>query len=226
MNNHIAYIISIIVIMLSACLMAFIPAPDTVKTLFSLPGIGGLFMLLVQGWRDQVAHERALELQSKQHDFDLAIASHMANVVFDKQVEFTEQYSQKLYEIVYKMFQEGPSEKGLSYAGELRDIRIKFSAWISKELNQKLAPYEAALREIGSFGTLEKITMDSHLLHSDYVNRMYAAFSKFLGISMEGIPREPENAADAVIEHLKDILNVFDLETLRRSAIRLAKEQG
>ena len=63
MKNYIAYAISIVVIILSACLITFLPTSETIKTLFSLPGLAGLFMLLVQGWRDQVAHERALEIQ-------------------------------------------------------------------------------------------------------------------------------------------------------------------
>jgi len=41
---------------------------------------------------------------------------------------------------------------------------------------------------------------------------------------MEEVPKEPESAADAVLEHFTDVLNVFDLEILRRSAIRLARE--
>ena len=132
MKNYIAYVISIVVIIISASLITFLPTSETVKTLFSLPGLAGLFMLLVQGWRDQVAYERNLELQQKQQELDLAIASHMANVVFDKQAEFTEQYSSKLHSIVRELFQDGPSDKALAYQKALRDIRIRFSPWISK----------------------------------------------------------------------------------------------
>ncbi len=192
--------------------------------MFSLPAIAGLFSLLVQGWRDQVTHERALELQQRQHDFDLAVASHMANIVFDKQVSFCEKYSQTLYSIVRRMFQEGPSEDTAQYANELVNIRIEFAPWISKELAEKIKPFEAALREIGSFGMLEKrAPNDPH--RSTFIEKMFSIYTKFLGISMEGLPREPESAADKVIEHFTEVLNVFDLEILRRSAIRLASEQ-
>ena len=62
MKSYVAYAVSIIVIAISAGLIAFLPASDAAKTMFSLPGIAGLFMILIQGWRDQVAHERTLEL--------------------------------------------------------------------------------------------------------------------------------------------------------------------
>ncbi len=176
MKNYIAYAISIVVIILSASLITFLPTSETVKTLFSLPGLAGLFMLLVQGWRDQVAHERNLELQQKQQEFDLAIASHMANVVFDKQVEFTEQYSSELHSIVRELFQDGPSDKALTYQKALHDIRIRFSPWISNELNEKLVPYEFALGKIGNFGILERATRKT-VEHSEYVYPLLSANS-------------------------------------------------
>ena len=224
MKNYVAYIVSMLVIVLSACLVAFIPAPDSVKSTFALPGVGALFMLLVQGWRDQVAHERALEIQKQQNDFSLAIASHMANVVFDKQVEFCEKYANKLNSIVLQMFQEGPSDKTSLHENELRNIRIEYAPWVSKELTNKIKPFEFALREIGALGMLEK-----HLPMSPdrakYIERMFGIYTKFLGISMEGIPQEPESAADAVLVHFAEVLSTFDLEELRRRAIQLAKNQ-
>ena len=224
MKSYIAYSISIIVIAISAALVVLLPIDNEVKTVFSLPGIAGLFSLLVQGWRDQIAFERKLELQRKQQDFDLAIASHMANVVFDKQVDFCEKYAKELYVTVQKMFQEGPSDKTMKYANTLRDIRIEYSPWISKELTQKIKPFESALREIGSLDFLEKHTRDDPN-RLTYIDRMFGIYTKFLGISMEGLAKEPESAADAVLEHFADVLNVFDLEVLRHRVIQLAKDQ-
>jgi hypothetical protein len=221
MKSYVAYGVSIIVIVISACSVIFLPLTDEIKTMFSLPGIAGLFSLLIQGWRDQVAHERTLELQQKKNEFDLAVASHMANVVFDKQVEFSEQYSQKLYSVIQLMGQEGPSENTLSYATELQRIRIRFAPWVSNELNHKLMPYEAALREIGALATVEKFDPNT-VSRGKVINKMYSVFAKFLGIDFEGTETKPEDYSLAVLEHLKDVLNIPDLETLRRNAIKLA----
>ena len=224
MKSYIAYAISILVIILSTLLITFLPTSETVKTIFSLPGLAGLFMLLVQGWRDQVAHERSLELQKRKQDFDLAIASHMANVVFDKQVAFSEQYSQRLYEIIKKLGQEGPSVNATTYSKELHDLRIEFAPWISKELNRNLMPYEGALREIGALAHLEKVAPNDPNRPA-FINKMYTITSKFLGINFGENEKEPEDFALTVLEHLKDVLSIPDLEALRRRAIQLASVQ-
>ena len=225
MKNYVVYGVTAIVIVISTLCVVFLPINDELKTMFSLPGIAGLFSLLVQGWRDQVAHERAIELQVKQHDFDLSIASHMTNVVFDKQVSFCEEYTKELHSIVSQMFQEGPQEKTSTYASRLRDVRISYAPWISKDLLQKIKPFESALLEIGALGMLsERAPQDPH--RSKHIEKMFAIYTKFLGVNMEGIPREPESAADAVVEHFTEILNIYDLEILRRSTIRLAREKS
>jgi hypothetical protein len=92
-------------------------------------------------------------------------------------------------------------------------------------LTEKIKPFEAALREIGAFGMLEKRAPNDPY-RSTFIEQMFSIYTKFLGISMEGLPREPESAADKVLEHFAEVLNVFDLEILRRSAIRLAREQS
>lgn len=224
MKSYIVYGVTAIVIVISTICVVVLPVNDVLKTMFSLPGIAGLFSLLVQGWRDQVFHERAVELQMKQHDFDLAIASHMSNVVFDKQVEFCEEYTKALRTIISNMFREGPQEKTLYYATDLQEIRLSYAPWISKELLQKIKPFEAALREIGALGMLsERSPNDPN--RSKYIEKMFGIYTKFLGISMEGVPREPESAADVVIEYFIEILNIYDLEILRRSTIMFSKRK-
>jgi hypothetical protein len=226
LKDHIAYLISIVVIVISVCLVVKLPVSDSIKTYFSLPGILGLFSLLVQGWRDQVAHERTLDLQQKQHDFDLAVASHMTNVVFDKQVEFCEQYSQKLYDYVPKMFIEGPSKNALACASDLQNIRLKFSPWISSNLVNKLMPYEKALREIGALDMVKEAygAQSGGNVDPEIIKRMYKVFMDFLGLS-EKTQKEPQSAADVILEHLKDILDITDLEKLRHRAIKLASNR-
>ena len=222
MKSYIVYGVTAVVIVISTLCVVYLPVASELKTMFSLPGIAGLFSLIVQGWRDQVAYERDAELQQKQHSFDLAVASHMANKVFDKQVEFTEQYTSKFYSIMQKLFQDGPSDEASLYEKDLREIRIRFLPWISNDLNRKLIPYELALGKIGNFGILERATRKT-VEHSEYVLKMFEVFKEFIGITVDDSVREPKAAADAVLEHLRDVLDIYDLEMLRRTAIRLAR---
>lgn len=221
MKKYSVYVLSIIVITASVCFIYLLPLPEELRNNFSFPAIFGLFSLLTQGWRDQVEHERKLSLQQKQHDFDLAVASHMTNVVFDKQVDFCEQYSQKLQAIVFELFHNGPSSAATEYEKELREIRMRFSPWISNELTEKLLRYEEALGELGyETSFIEMIPESPHRAESFEI--IYDTFRKFIPNLAESMPDAPE-AIGEILNKLQEILGIFDLETLRRSAIRIAK---
>ena len=99
-------------------------------------------------------------------------------------------------------------------------LRIRFLPWLSKNLNQKIEFYEQALRKIGSLRKISSMTEDSDT-HSNYIQQMYDIFMEFIG-AHEDAPKEPVHAANAVLEHLRDILNIYDLEMLRRRAVKLA----
>jgi hypothetical protein len=224
--DNVVYVISSVVIVASICLVMFLPVSDSIRIYFSLPGIAGLFSLLVQGWRDQIAHERALEIQQKQHDFDLAVASHMANVVFDKQVGFCEEYTQKLYVFFQNMFRDGPSKDAIDCADELMKIRLKYSPWISLELINSIIPYEKALREIGRLSVLEsQITGQGKQMEPGIIYRIDKVFLDFLGLNIED-QKEKLSAPDIILEHVRDLLDVKNLETIRHKAIRSADQSS
>ena len=148
----------------------------------------------------------------------------MANVVFDKQVAFSEQYTQKLSVIIRKLVLEGPSPEAISFGNELRNLRISFAPWLSKDLNEKLLPYEQALREIGALAELNKLAPnDPH--RSATIMKMYSTVSKFLGINFGESEKEPEDFALIILEHLQEIIGIPDLEQLRGRAIQLALTQ-
>ncbi len=220
-RDLVVYAISAIVIVVSFLATYLLPLPDTFRGLITLPGIAGLFSFLIQAWRDQRAHERSLELQQREESFSLAIASHMAEVVFDRQVSFCEEYSQILHEAVIQLWQSGPSNIAARFERDLRNLRGKYSPWLSKELQEKLFPFEAALREISTDNQLLGV-MPVGPDRTFFVNRMYKAFTTVLGISPPEGENSGEAAASTIIEHLKDVLDVSDLTALRRFAIRTA----
>ena len=220
-RDLVVYAISAIVIVVSFLATYLLPLPDTFRGLITLPGVAGLFSFLLQAWRDQRAHERSLELQQQQESFSLAIASHMAEVVFDRQVSFCEEYSQMLHEAVIQLWRSGPSGVADQFEQNLRNIRGKFSPWLSRELVDSLLPFEAALREIATDDQLLGI-LPVGADRTLFVDRMYKAFTTVLGIPPIKGENSPEAAATTIIEHLKDVLDVSDLLALRRFAIKTA----
>lgn len=72
-----------------------LPVAELFKGFAAVPGVGALLNVLFQLWKDERAHERAVELLHRQQDFALATASHMANVAYDKHVMFCEAYVER-----------------------------------------------------------------------------------------------------------------------------------
>lgn len=74
----------------------------------------------------------------------------MANVTFDKHIEFCEMYMEEVHKTVSTLFRDGPTEVALSHAGRFNDLRQDYAAWITNDINEQLFPFEQALRELGS----------------------------------------------------------------------------
>jgi hypothetical protein len=218
-----AYAISTIVIAISIAAAVALPLPDQFRALFTVPAITGLFSLLVQGWRDQVAHERARELQHRQQDFIMATTSHMANVVFDRQVSFCEQYAASLHDALLDLAANGPSKEAETYRLRLREIRNKHSPWVSEQLTQKLLPFEQALIKIAT-DSLIIATLPVGPTRSTFVDQMYSAFSSVLGIAPDS-PKDAPEAAARILAHLREALAVPDFDFLRQAAITAARDR-
>jgi len=198
-----------------------LPVPDLFKGLASIPGIGALIGVVYQLWREQRLHERAVELLHRQQDFALATASHMANVAYDKHVAFAEAYIARTNQGVGDLFGTGPSKDALKFAFDLRDIRKQHATWLSSEIEEKLIRFESVLNRMGA----GMVFLDSAPVgegRSRVVDEIYKAFSTLLGVEKPEPGEEAEIVAARIIDHLRDVLGVKELTTLRQHTARLA----
>ncbi len=148
-KDLIFYGVAAIIAILAFSATLFLPIPDLYRGTFTVPGILALLGIATEAWRDKRAHENALDLLTRQQDNSLAVASHMATVVFDRQVKFCEEYFEKVHSILQDLFSTGPTTAALDQAGELSRIRIHYSPWLSPQIEAGLLPFERALREVG-----------------------------------------------------------------------------
>ncbi|MFQ5929613.1 MAG: hypothetical protein ACE5MK_07930 [Acidobacteriota bacterium] len=214
------YIVASIVLVVSLVAAWTLPTTEILRGIIGLPGVGALFAALYQIVRDQAAHERALELQEKQQLFNLGVASHMANVAFDKHVQFSEQYISKMQQGLTELFQKGPTGESLKFCSDLIDARLSFRAWITEDLEVKLMPFEDALREIGARNiALEGLSPGKE--RTRVIDEMYQVFSNVLGLKHEGEVDE-RVAPRRIISHLQELLGVQQLTRLRMAPIRAA----
>ncbi len=144
------YISLAIVFLLSFLGAWLLPMNDIFKGIFATPALIAMIGTLFQLARDHAAHENKIDLQRKQQIFNLGATSHMANVTFDKHVEFCEKYMAEVDDTVVTLYREGTTKEALEHAGKLYKLRRDYSAWLTEEIGNQLAPFENALRKIGA----------------------------------------------------------------------------
>jgi hypothetical protein len=214
------YVVAVIVLVVSFVVAWTLPTTEILRGIIGLPGVGALFAALYQIVRDQAAHERALELQEKQQLFNLGVASHMANVAFDKHVQFSEQYISRMQQGLTELFQTGPPGESLKFSSDLIDIRLSFRAWITEDLEAKVMPFEDALRQIGARKfVLEGLAPGEE--RTRVVGEMYEVFSGVLGLKREDHIDE-KLAPRKIMSHLQELLGVQQLSRLRSAVVQAA----
>ncbi len=215
------YLIAVLVVIGTFAASNFLPIPDSYRGLVTLPGLLSLFGIVIEAWRDKRAHERALDLLERQQDNSLTIASHMATVVFDRQVEFCETYFEKAHSALIELFTSGPAQSALGHAQELARIRNHYSPWLSPQIESGLLPFEDKIREVGVDAQLIAINLPQPD-HSLFVTRMYDAFTT-LSQTFQPLNVESEEVAVSnIITHLRAVLGVDKLTKLRDQAINTA----
>ncbi|USF86380.1 hypothetical protein [Candidatus Endoriftia persephonae] len=201
-----------------------LPTDEMLKGIYASPGLLALFGVLYQVLRDQSAHERNLEIQKRQQVFNIGATSHMANVAFDKHVEFCEKYMQEVHETVSTLFREGPTDKALSHAGNFHTLRQEYAAWLTDDINENLFPFEQALRSLGAGEHFIRQTTGAPQYQeqrSKHIDKVYKDFSKILTIE-EGAEPDPVVATEVVKKKVRDILDIEQLVQLRKRLIEEA----
>ena len=98
---------------------AWMATTELLSAILSTPGVAAMVFALFQFVRDEAAHERALDLQQRQQLFDLGVTSHMANVAFDRHVEFVEKYISTMQKGLTDLFTTGPPGDSLKFGQKL-----------------------------------------------------------------------------------------------------------
>src|SRR5690349_16736868 len=91
-----------------------------------------------------------MELEEAKNRFTMGATSHMANVAFDKHVQFCEEYTQGVNEALVTLFRQGVHREALAKAIDLSVIRRKWVLWATPSIDTQLEKFEIALGKIGS----------------------------------------------------------------------------
>lgn len=220
------YIILFLVFILAVAASAVMPASDVTKAVVASPGVVALLAALFQLMRDQAAFEKELEIQSRQLQFTLGAASHMAEVAFDKHAEFCEKYMDCIHEMMRTLYRHGNTPKALDHAAKFHVLREDYATWLTNEIDEKLEVFEQAIRKLGAEAEFIKNTSGLEEYaeqRSMMINSSYKLFREVLGIEAdENTPINEEHAIKAIKGSLRNILDTEELTSLRKYLIKEA----
>jgi hypothetical protein len=215
------YILYTIIFIFSFTLAYIIQTNYFFKGILALPAVGSLLSLLYKIYKDDRAHERTVELQTKQHDFILGTASHMAEVAYDKHVLFCEAYIERVQKGFQELLRDGPSANAMTIGRELVNIRQKHAAWLTKEIEAKLKPFEQTLIRMGAKdGLIYNLPMGEK--RNKMIEEVYKSFGLILGHEKPTNEEEEGLAIDEIIEKIRVILGISILTEMRLRAAELA----
>jgi len=219
------YLVLLLVFLGSALVGVFVPTESVLREISAIPAIGALFAALFQVFRDQAAFERQMLLQQQQQAFNLGAASHMAGKAFDKHAEFCENYMAEVHLTVATLFREGPTQLALEHASNLRQLKNRYSAWLTKNILDGLVPFEAALRKIGASSYLvEALRGTADPTRQQAITDMYEVFKEVMQIGEVGAmaTEKTEITIEAVEHKLRAILGIEQLTEIRQHLVEQA----
>lgn len=206
---------------------ATIVTPAMTPSVFGASISSGLASLIGSAIGALVAYGIARHQQKAQNDRERmkaahdSASSHMANVAFDKYVEFCEAYKDSAGEGVLILIQHGPTREILPEVGKLSEIRYKYSLWIPADVDDRLKAFESVWRTIGAFsGLLDRSVGATEAEAGAHSKAVYKEFAKAMGLNeWEGEKLTDEFTVAAIVAGLREVLGTEKINNLRRAVL-------
>jgi hypothetical protein len=150
----------------------------------------------------------------------------MANVAFDRHVDFCEAYAAEVQNTLRTLLGRGPTEEVFKHTAELLPIQQKFAVWLTPQIESDLELFESALRRIAANATYLRNATDA-ADREQRIAAMYKAFAdvmgpKYMGAEWNGEKLTEELAVTMVIRRLRRILGTEELTAVRAALVAKA----
>ncbi len=211
--------IILITVFILSLLVAIIQSDPFFRSISTIPAILSLIGILWQYVRDEMAYENNRRLQNEQNQFNLAATSHMANIVFEKQVAFCEEYIVTLDQALSHLLKDGPSKAIEEFLDRLVATKKKYVTWLSSELVERLEVIESEMRRIVVSDYLINHVQQKEPERSIYLSEMRKSFNRLIGVNNKDDEFDSKQTVKNVLEYVKGILGITELETLRREMV-------
>lgn len=201
--------------------MIFLPIADITKNVMSIPAAAALIAALYQIFRDESKFIKEQRLKEEERLHVLSVSSHMAIVAFNKHAEFSEKYLEVMRKGLKELWAKGPCKEAFDLAEKLKETRLDYAAWVTKDTRDSLFPFEQALSMIGVKKCLFS-DMPVGDERSAMVAEAHALFSQVMEFG-KGTP-EKEIGVSKVVERIQDLLGINELTKLRKQVIKGANK--
>ncbi|NTW88032.1 MAG: hypothetical protein HGB26_02660 [Desulfobulbaceae bacterium] len=197
------------------------PISDIWRGITALPFVCAMFSVLVQLFRDDVAHQRQKELLIQEQQYSLAASSHMANTVFDKQVEFSDKYVVLVLDAFKTLEQLQDWEIAHDFARKLTMLRLSYMCWLTSEIDKNLEVFEQKLRTLGAKSSYIKMpksegtNQENRDAAAQEMLDIYSAFVYVLGKNTV----HPEATLQSLSVKMRAILGVEDFAYIKKLII-------
>jgi hypothetical protein len=220
-RNWKTYGLIITVFCVSSSAAIFLPIPELSKNVMASPAAVALIAALYQILRDESTFIKEQRLKEEERLHALSISSHMAVVAFNKHAEFSEKYLEVIGKGLTELSAKGPCKEALDLAEKLKETRLDYAAWVTKDTRESLLPFEQALRMIGVSGGLS-VDMPAG---DDRKAMVTAAFDLYKQVmEFEKGTQEKAIGVSKVVERIQDLLGINELTQLRKQVIRGANK--
>lgn len=224
-NKPLTYLLLAAVVVVSAGL-TLVQFDEDLKSVLLAPPVVALFAAIYRILMDHAAFEREAEIQRRGHEFQLGVASHMANVTFDKHVEFVEEYMEAVNVLMREVFSEHITRKAVELANGLVAIRDRHAAWVTQDMAMGLQPFEDAVRYVGALANFAASTR-SVPEYAEQRDRAREAVDRTWS-EIFGRLMDPQAALNQTVEiesvkkRIRSLLHIEDIVKVRKAVIERA----
>lgn len=147
----------------------------------------------------------------------------MANVAFDKHIEFCERYMQEVQSTVNTLVSRGQRGQFGEHLRTFYALKKEYAAWIPEDILKELMPFEAALNKIDALSELsEDLKGYDNERREGIIDRKYQIFRDIMNLEEKKDEEGSEIALDRIKEKIRSILGITELTKIRSMLIKEA----
>lgn len=220
-RNWKAYLAIAIVFVVSSLATILLPISELARTVMASPVALSLIAALYQIFRDETGFEKEKRMKEEERLHALSVSSHMAIVAFNKHAEFSEKYLDVMRKGLMELSARGPCVEALKLAGALRETRLDYAAWVTKDTRDLLFPFEKALTQIGiNHAVLKEMPVGDR--RSAIVLEASNLFAQVM--EFEKGSEDKDIRVSNVVERIQELLGINELTKLRKQVINQANK--